>query len=254
MLHNAPSMRQIVNFSKASGWDSMSEASGEAATGGDKFRWFTSITAVVAFVISLYTFFSANIREVDDFQISLEGTTTSQNDHLNNVTFDFISGLNATFINTGTRPVAVERVGLIVSDNKTNTGDNEKDCPVSALEYAIDIDPFVVKSQELEIRSLKKLRRQTFQQFEATDGAAIIKFADPTANTRHLSICVSLAFIAPEHPPQSRLIKIFSGDWPSSAEFSPGPDQRYIFEGAPPLTLLRETSYSFFKNTKSKSD
>ena len=95
---------------------------GKAESGGWFKDWFTFVTSIIAFVISIITFYSSSILEVDDFRISLQGVLSNDNVALNNQYFNTLSDMTATFINTGTRPVALESLLLVVAQGSPLTG------------------------------------------------------------------------------------------------------------------------------------
>jgi hypothetical protein len=205
-------------------------------------EWVGIITSFVAFVLSLYTFYSSNLRKVDDFRLSLQGVMSGFN---MGEEFAIGSELSGTFINSGTRSVAVENVSLLVTQHEVFTGDLIKDCYGGQELYRVMLEPFVVKPQEIAIRPLKKYEPQLNHKF-APDGSPILAFTDAKASVHPLVICLLVIFVLPEHAQQVRQVLLMAENWPSTSKFTPASPAGYRYLNQPPSILLQESRFSLF--------
>jgi hypothetical protein len=208
-------------------------------------EWVGFTTSLIAFALSVFTFYMAHVRKVDDVRISLDGPMSAVRI---GDSFMFTSRANGTFINNGTRSVGIQSAGLLVSQNPSLTGDRGVDCYNNAELYQLEIEPIVVKPQELVIRSLHKFEpfaghalAHTF----ADDDSLIQKFSDANAASNPILVCLVLAFIVPEHPQRAELVVLFAENWLST---SPSAPAGKLYLDQPPFILLKESSFSPIPN------
>jgi hypothetical protein len=143
--------------------------------------------------------------------------------------------------------VGIQSAGLLVSQNASLSGNRYADCYEKAELYQLEIEPIVVKPQELVIRSLHKFQPFIGHTFAAPD-SLMQKFSDASATSNPILVCLVLAFIVPEHPQRVELVVLLAEDWPSTSPAAPTTPAGNLYLNQPPFILLKESSLSLVPN------
>jgi hypothetical protein len=214
---------------------------GRATKSGSLKDWGSAASSVLALMLSVFTFYITNLRKVDDFRVSIHGVLSARN---NGDTFTFTSALTATFINSGTRPVALESTDLMIVQGPF-TGNESIDCFKDGEVLYVDAEPVVLKPQDIAIRPLQKYKPRGAR-VVASDGSPVLNFADPKASVHPILICLAVTFLAPEHQQRTELIVLLAQDWQATERFAPQSAAALPFLKERPYVLLKESTFALF--------
>jgi hypothetical protein len=207
--------------------------------------WASFAFSFVAFALSIIAFV-AGMRKSDSVELSLAGVIAGFNyDHRTDA-FTLSSDLIATFVNSGTRAVAISKILLLVSQKSELSGDDVADCYGSARVLVYKFDPFVVKAQDATVQALTKFTEPKATK-DAGDDRLSIEFDDRKLAVHPLLLCLGISFIVPDHVPQVTVMKLLSERWPLKEPMTPSNASGHLYYDKPPLVMFQETNYSLFK-------
>jgi hypothetical protein len=170
--------------------------------------WTTLSMSALALILSSVTVYFNVVRTKDDLRVVVEGTPEFLLDY-ENPKFDISTDLTMTFINAGTRPLAILRVTLFL-DQSPRANLHQEKCEVqegTAITRPYDFTTTIVKAGEISSVQVK-LREATPPK---SAKKASIPLVEESAIKNQINVlgCLRFTVSTPENVQEVRDVPIF---------------------------------------------
>ncbi len=187
-------------------------------------EWLAIIISIAALGISAVTAYFTLILQSEEMRVFVGEIPLL--DRTTDVQLQIIGSLDVAFMNTGTRPILVRQVGLIIRDVSARRRTNPCGAAFSGG-YMLEGESFVVKEKE-SVTKRMKLRvypREIFSEVElGKDGNVSIQVPKDLSGkpSRHLVTCLSVFAASPSRPSLSADLELAEYEWSAQGPLGAG--------------------------------
>jgi hypothetical protein len=210
-------------------------------------EWVAILISVTALGLSAMTAYFTLVRQSEELRVFVGDAIPFVTGRTNDGRLQLEGNLDIAFMNTGTKPIIVLGVSLIVSDIEDRK--KSKSCKSSFGNILFDADSFVVKEKEAVAKLLRFDRRR--KHVELTEDGRIVMAAPKNSRgepSRFVETCISIVGASPSRQPLFATIPLGDFEW-TSQETAQSQDaftgSRYFL---PPAVLWTKRGTIFDQN------
>jgi hypothetical protein len=181
--------------------------------------WVAILVSIAALVISAGTAYFSLVRQSEQLRVFV-GDAIPFLTRTDDGRLQLEGNLDIAFMNTGTRPIIVLSVDLVIDDIPEGKDGGRKSCDRIFGGLPFDVDSFVVKEKE-SVAKLLKLRfdpRRPIGNAKSTEDGRIVVPAPKNSRgepSRFVGTCLRIGGATPSRQPLVADIPIGDFEWPT---------------------------------------